>query len=220
MKTVDEKNILTTPTIWFRIEKEGSFPMNLEAVTIKDIDDLKTKIKLKASNDIPCSVPKLRLEVILPNTSQTVELNKDLFKVFGNNIQFLINTFKINQNNPIKVFLPEVSKDFNRMAAASIAACAAVGLITAPVTIPLAVGAMGFTSGGILAGSVAAQIMASYGGAVTAGSACAVLQSIGATATIGYTAAIATTTLGGISGVVSGIILRKEKEKLEDDRGE
>src|SRR5690242_12797635 len=49
------------------------------------------------------------------------------------------------------------------------------------------VGALGFGSGGIMAGSVAASIMSSYSGFVTAGSLCAILQSIGA---IGITTSV------------------------------
>ncbi|KAG6556774.1 hypothetical protein Mapa_001720 [Marchantia paleacea] len=56
-------------------------------------------------------------------------------------------------------------------------------LCAAPIAVPAVVAALGFTSAGIAAGSAAAGFMASYGGAVSAGSVCAVLQSIGATGT-------------------------------------
>jgi len=54
------------------------------------------------------------------------------------------------------------------------------GAVLGPAAIVGAVGALGFTSGGIVAGSAAASIMSSYGGAVASGSACAILQSVGA----------------------------------------
>lgn len=64
-------------------------------------------------------------------------------------------------------------------------------LVAAPVAIPCFVGVLGFGSAGIIAGSWAAQFMASYGGAVTVGSICALLQSIGATGAIAFSTAIA-----------------------------
>lgn len=54
------------------------------------------------------------------------------------------------------------------------------GAVFTPIIVPGVVTAFGFGSAGIAAGSPAAAFMASYGGAVPAGSACAVLQSIGA----------------------------------------
>lgn len=53
----------------------------------------------------------------------------------------------------------------------------ALGVTAAMVAV---VGALGFSSGGIVAGSATAGIMSSYGGSVAAGSFCAIAQSIGA----------------------------------------
>lgn len=74
-------------------------------------------------------------------------------------------------------------------------AAVVVGAIALPVAIPVVIGAAGFGAGGIVAGSWAASLMASYGGTVVAGSACAVLQSVGA-AGVG----VAGTTLAGVVG--------------------
>lgn len=61
---------------------------------------------------------------------------------------------------------------------------AALGAGLLHVGIPMAIGALGFTSAGIAAGSVAAKMMSAAaianGGGVAAGSSVAVLQSIGA----------------------------------------
>ena len=79
------------------------------------------------------------------------------------------------------------------LVAAPVAACLAAG----PV-----LGGIGFAAGGIAKGSMAASFMASYGGAVTAGSACATMQSVGAAglATTTYVAAGATST--GLAGAL------------------
>ena len=54
----------------------------------------------------------------------------------------------------------------------------AVGLsfALAPVALAARVAGSGFAEGGIIAGTAAADLMASYGGSVGAGSLCAVLQ--------------------------------------------
>merc|ERR1711860_25014 len=57
---------------------------------------------------------------------------------------------------------------------------AGVAVVVAPVVVPAALGAAGFTSAGIAAGSAGASLMSTYGGAVGAGSAVATAQSIGA----------------------------------------
>lgn len=61
----------------------------------------------------------------------------------------------------------------------SVVGGAVVVAVAVPLAIPAIVGFLGFGATGIAAGSTAAGIMASYGGAVTAGSACAIMQSIG-----------------------------------------
>jgi hypothetical protein len=70
-------------------------------------------------------------------------------------------------------------------------------VVALPVGIPAIVGLIGFTEGGIAAGSMAASIMSLYGGAVPAGSACAILQSVGAAGLASST----TTVLSAIGGV-------------------
>ncbi|KAG0014594.1 hypothetical protein BGZ81_000364, partial [Podila clonocystis] len=57
---------------------------------------------------------------------------------------------------------------------------AIIGAALARLSFMPCVKALGFTAQGILAGSEAAVIMASYGGFVTVKSICAILQSIGA----------------------------------------
>ncbi|CAG8781440.1 13949_t:CDS:1, partial [Cetraspora pellucida] len=54
------------------------------------------------------------------------------------------------------------------------------GLVLGPLAFVGAVGAIGFGSGGIAAGSIAAWIMSLNGGATAAGSLVAILQSVGA----------------------------------------
>ncbi|KAF9968570.1 hypothetical protein BGZ73_009223 [Actinomortierella ambigua] len=75
---------------------------------------------------------------------------------------------------------------------------AAVGLAALQVTV-MAVGALGFGPAGIVAGSKAAAIMASYSGTVTSGSLCALAQSIGASG-VSATAYGFAGSLGGLVG--------------------
>jgi lysylphosphatidylglycerol synthetase-like protein (DUF2156 family) len=80
----------------------------------------------------------------------------------------------------------------------------AVGAYVATaLTIPV-VNALGFTSGGILAGSVGATIMSWSGGAVASGSAVALLQSAGAVGAVSLGAAIGIAT--GVFVVVGGAV--------------
>ncbi|XP_069392265.1 interferon alpha-inducible protein 27-like protein 2A [Paralichthys olivaceus] len=69
------------------------------------------------------------------------------------------------------------------------------GAVVAVVGTPLALGAAGFTSAGIAAGSIAAKAMSyaavANGGGVAAGSVVAVCQSIGAVGLSGASAAVA-----------------------------
>ncbi|KAG0373909.1 hypothetical protein BGX24_011097 [Mortierella sp. AD032] len=62
------------------------------------------------------------------------------------------------------------------------------------------IGVLGFVSSGIVAGSVASRIMASYGGAVPAGSLCATLQSYGATGL-----SVAGTGISSVTGTAAAI---------------
>jgi Interferon-induced 6-16 family len=69
----------------------------------------------------------------------------------------------------------------------------------APVIVTGAIGAVGFTAGGIAANSAASSLMASYGGAVGATSACATLQSIGA-AGLSTASTVAMSATGAVTG--------------------
>jgi hypothetical protein len=53
-----------------------------------------------------------------------------------------------------------------------------IGLST-PLLVTIGTPVIGFTSSGIVAGSLASKFMASYGGVVGSGSLCAALQSVG-----------------------------------------
>jgi len=81
-----------------------------------------------------------------------------------------------------------------------------VGALAGPVVVQSAISAAGFGAGGIVAGTPAAALMASYGGSVGAGSAVAILQSIGA---VGLG-------LGGIVGAagVGGFLLYQGTRSL------
>ncbi|KAL3680709.1 hypothetical protein R1sor_023665 [Riccia sorocarpa] len=68
-----------------------------------------------------------------------------------------------------------------------------ITLLAAPVVVPAVVTSLGFTGAGIAVGSWGASFMASYGGAVAAGSACAVMQSIGAVGTFAGSTMVAAT---------------------------
>ncbi|XP_074548816.1 interferon alpha-inducible protein 27-like protein 2A [Halichoeres trimaculatus] len=98
--------------------------------------------------------------------------------------------------------------------------CAVVGaggVVTVTFT-PVLLAAIGFTSGGILGGSIAAKLMSilavSNGGGVVAGGLVAFLQSIGATG-LTTTAAGVVGTFGGIIGyLLSGICGQNETQPL------
>jgi len=100
---------------------------------------------------------------------------------------------------------------------------AVAGAIGLTLATPLVITALGFTATGIVGGSIASGIMASYGGAVGVGSACAVLQSIGAVG-LSTTGAVGLSTTGSILGTaVSTFISRKNTKEIillvnEDDK--
>ncbi|ORZ04805.1 hypothetical protein BCR41DRAFT_389792 [Lobosporangium transversale] len=77
------------------------------------------------------------------------------------------------------------------------------GALLAPIVVVKAVGVLGFSTTGIISGSIAAYIMSIYGGTVTAGSVCAVMQSIGAGG-LGIIGAIVSSAIGGTVGGVVG----------------
>ncbi|KAI9145798.1 hypothetical protein BKA69DRAFT_1049618 [Paraphysoderma sedebokerense] len=82
-----------------------------------------------------------------------------------------------------------------------------VGAAATPILLPAALGAVGFTSAGVAAGSAAAGIQSAvYGGYVASGSAFAVCQSIGA-AGVGATSVAAGGVAGGaVGGAVAGLL--------------
>lgn len=85
----------------------------------------------------------------------------------------------------------------------------------APIAVPAALSVIGFTSGGVVGGSIAAGMMSSVGN-VAAGSAIATMQSIGA-AGLGATG----TAVGGVvSGAVGSVVAKiASKGKNEKDTG-
>ncbi|KAF9988522.1 hypothetical protein BGZ65_000592 [Modicella reniformis] len=85
------------------------------------------------------------------------------------------------------------------------------GVIAGPLIVTGAVAALGFGAGGILAGTPAAAIMASYGGTVTSGSLWAVLQSIGA-AGLGATGTVIAGSVGG-AVVAGGVAAAMDEEE-------
>ncbi|MCO5605417.1 hypothetical protein L7F22_059601 [Adiantum nelumboides] len=99
-------------------------------------------------------------------------------------------------------------------------AVTALGVAVLPIAVPAAVAAAGFGAGGITAGTWAAGLMASYGGAVPVGSLCATLQSVGAaglaTSTVVAAEGVAAT-LGGFAGYCFG---RKPKKPSADTQKE
>ncbi|KAL0079422.1 hypothetical protein F4703DRAFT_1874453 [Phycomyces blakesleeanus] len=94
-------------------------------------------------------------------------------------------------------------------------AIGAAGAIAGGIVVPLAVAAppllLGFWPGGILAGTPAAAWMASFGGAVPAGSLLAAMQSLGA---LGLTAPIIpiAAAIGSAGGAISGAVFGYKTE--------
>ncbi|XP_027857064.1 interferon alpha-inducible protein 27-like protein 2A [Xiphophorus couchianus] len=88
----------------------------------------------------------------------------------------------------------------------TIAAASALGAGGAAVAAPFVLGAIGFTSAGIAAGSYAASMMSgaaiANGGGVAAGSAVAVLQSAG----MAGLGTAATSVVAGAGGVLTGLV--------------
>ncbi|KAF9914249.1 hypothetical protein BX616_008658 [Lobosporangium transversale] len=89
--------------------------------------------------------------------------------------------------------------------AAIIATAATLGAVAGPPLAVAIITGIGFGAGGIASGTLAAEIMASYGGFVTAGSTCAILQSIGA-AGLGAAQAIASAlAIGSVAAGVAAV---------------
>ncbi|CAO3625365.1 unnamed protein product [Cunninghamella echinulata] len=76
------------------------------------------------------------------------------------------------------------------------------GTILSPIIFKGMVGLIGFNSIGILKGSLASKIMASYGGFVTKGSICAILQSIGSSG-LGITSIVTASSAGYLTMIIS-----------------
>ncbi|RUS20863.1 hypothetical protein BC937DRAFT_94175 [Endogone sp. FLAS-F59071] len=97
-----------TSFVWFQVQRPGLCPTHLERVNITGIDDLRTHIKNRVPVDIPCPAPKLHLKVGHPGSLEMIELDNSHFvALHGMNV--ILAHFRISQDNPIKVFLPEES---------------------------------------------------------------------------------------------------------------
>ncbi|XP_076074162.1 uncharacterized protein LOC143045496 isoform X1 [Mytilus galloprovincialis] len=79
--------------------------------------------------------------------------------------------------------------------------CLVGGAVLAPIAVPAALGAIGFTSGGVAGGSIAAAMMSSVGN-VAAGGAIATMQSIGA-AGLGAAGTAVGAGVSGVAGVAA-----------------
>jgi hypothetical protein len=82
-----------------------------------------------------------------------------------------------------------------------VGAMTAAGAIAAPIFIPLILNAVGFSSGGVVAGTLAASWQAAIGN-VVAGSLFAMLQSMAATGAISLVGVLASAGLGMAGGLV------------------
>ncbi|GJJ74200.1 hypothetical protein EMPS_06558 [Entomortierella parvispora] len=92
-----------------------------------------------------------------------------------------------------------VTNNVDKKTAKYIAAGVA-GAVAAPILVTGVVSMAGFSSPGIVSGSLGSGYMASYGGAVAAGSSCAILQSIGA-AGLGTAGTLMVSVVGGAAAV-------------------
>jgi len=75
--------------------------------------------------------------------------------------------------------------------------------LAAPIAIPLILGFLGFTSGGVAAGSIAAMWQATFGGAVAANSFFAMCMSVGA-AGLGLAGNVLAAIFGGLLAFLFG----------------
>ncbi|KAM4723449.1 uncharacterized protein FYW61_014214 [Anableps anableps] len=115
----------------------------------------------------------------------------------------------------------------------AIAGTAVIGGVGAVALAPIVLGAIGFTSAGIAAGSYAASMMSAAaianGGGVAAGSLVAILQSAGAVGLSATASAVVASVGGGVGagvGAVGGLVADKiykqqeEKEEKEEEEKE
>jgi hypothetical protein len=118
---------------------------------------------------------------------------------------------------------PNVKKPMNRFfIPAVVGATVVVGVLAAPLVVPAALGTVGFSSTGVVGGSIAAGMQASIGN-VAAGSAFAACQSMAMGGAIAPVATAASGTAGGVLGVVgTGLVrlFRRRKQKKEKNEGE
>jgi len=103
-------------------------------------------------------------------------------------------------------------------------ACAVTGgVLAAPFIVPAALGTVGFSSTGVVGGSIAAGIQASIGN-VAAGSAFAACQSMAMGGAIAPAAAAATGaatgTAGGLLGFMGTLFIRKKKNVEKKNKTE
>jgi hypothetical protein len=113
-------------------------------------------------------------------------------------------------------FIPAV------VGAAVVGATVVVGVLAAPVVVPAALGTVGFSSTGVVGGSIAAGMQAGIGN-VVAGSAFATCQSMAMGGAIVPVATAASGTAGGVLGVVgTGLmsLFRRRKQKKEKTKDE
>ncbi|XP_074516830.1 interferon alpha-inducible protein 27-like protein 2A isoform X2 [Sebastes fasciatus] len=101
--------------------------------------------------------------------------------------------------------------------AVAIGVGASAGAIVAAVGVPIVLGAIGFTSAGIAAGSYAAGMMSTAavanGGGVVAGGLVATLQALGAAGLSGAATAVVTGTGAVVGWLVSFIRGKKDKQR-------
>ena len=91
--------------------------------------------------------------------------------------------------------------------------------IVAPFIFTAFVRALGFTTIGVTAGSVAARIMRAYGGVVAVGSLCAILQSVGA-AGLGLVGKAITSIVGAVGAnvILTTLIRRAQESKTTEQQ--
>ncbi|XP_069122071.1 uncharacterized protein [Argopecten irradians] len=145
-------------------------------------------------------------------TDRSLELslknNQDLFKMMSkhNIVLFLVIFAGV---------CPDQGNCFCWPDAALAAGAGAAAVVAAPVVVPAALGAVGFSAAGTAAGSAGAALMSTYGGSIAAGSAVSVMQSVGA-AGIGVAGkAVAGTVAAGVAYTMAGGNCDPKVEKCE-----